>query len=208
MQDNIDSFLGILQGYQATRSHSCGMLLRFSGGIPHLYCASMCSNKQETKQKRPRFHVVQLNPLAFVWGYIARMLMVAIATSISQFAASLREADARPAAHYWMTTAAFVGRASRLWFRGHRGLPFTKGGAPFALQLSNIVGSLCLLFLYLLRSMSRATKLWPALGTRFKEIPNWFLINEGVEVSEGCHDEVAENNHCALEPKVCQNYIH
>ena len=56
--------------------------------------------------------------------------------------------------------------------------------------------------------MSRATKLWPALGTRFKEIPNWFLINEGVEVSEGCHDEVAENNHCALEPKVCQNYIH
>ena len=31
LQDNIDSFLGILQGYQATRSHSCGMLLRFGG---------------------------------------------------------------------------------------------------------------------------------------------------------------------------------
>lgn len=123
------------------------------------------------------------------------MLVVAIATSISQFAVSLREADARPAAHYWMTTAAFVGRAIRLWSRGHRGLPFTKG-APFALQLSNIVGSLRLHFLYL-RSMSRATKLWPALGTRFKEIPNWYLINEGVEVSEGCHDKVAENNHCA-----------
>jgi hypothetical protein len=40
--------------------------------------------------------------------------------------------------------------------------------------------------------MSRATTVWPALGTRFKEIPNWFLINEGVEVSEGCHDKVAE----------------
>ena len=121
---------------------------------------------------------------------------MAIATSISQFAVSLREADARPAAHYWMTTAAFVGRAIRLWFRGHRGLSFTKGGAPFALQLSNIVGSLRFHFLYL-RSMSRATKLWPALGTRFKEIPTWFLINEGVEVSEGCHDKVVENNHCA-----------
>ena len=155
----------------------------------------MCSNKQETEQERPRVHAVQLKPLAFVWGDIARMLVVAIATSISQFAVSLREADARPAAHYWMTTAAFVGRAIRLWFRGHR-VPFTKG-APFALQLGNMVGSLRLHFLYLLRSMSRATKLWPALGTRFKEVPTWFLINEGVEVSEGCHDKVAENNHCA-----------
>ena len=155
----------------------------------------MCSDKQETEQKRPRVHVVQLTPLGFVWGYIARLLVVAKATSISQFAVSLREADASPAAEDWMTAAAFVGRASRLWFPGH----LTKGGAAyaFALQLGNMVGSLRLHFLYLLRSMSRATKLWPALGTRFKEVPTWFLINEGVEVSEGCHDKVAENNHCA-----------
>jgi hypothetical protein len=135
------------------------------------------------------------------------MLVVAIATSISQFAVSLREADASPAAEDWMTAAAFVGRASRLWFPGH----LTKGGAAYALRLSNIAGSLRLLFLYLLRSMSRATKLWPALGTRFKEIPTWFLINESVEVSEGCH-EVAENNPCASGaqslPKASKSYIH
>ena len=152
------------------------------GGMPHLYCASMCRDKQETEQKRPRVHVVQLTPLGFVWGYIARMLVVAKATSISQFAVSLREADASPAAEDWMTAAAFVGRASRPWFQGH----LTKGGAAYALRLSNIAGSLRLLFLYLLRSMSRATKLW-----------NWFLIYKVVQVSEGCHDKVAENNHCA-----------
>jgi hypothetical protein len=48
LQDNIDSFLGILQGYQATRSHSCGMLLRFSGGIPHLYCVNV---QQQTRNR-------------------------------------------------------------------------------------------------------------------------------------------------------------
>jgi hypothetical protein len=151
----------------------------------------MCSDKEETEQKRPRVHVVQLTPLGFVWGYIARMLVVAKATSISQFAVSLREADASPAAEDWMTAAAFVGRASRLWFPGH----LTKGGAAYALRLSNIAGSLRLLFLYLLRSMSRATKLW-----------NWFLIYKAVQVSEGCHDKVAEKTTAHLEPKVCQKH--
>ena len=38
LQDNLDPFLCILQGYQATRSHSCGMLLRFGGSPTFILC--------------------------------------------------------------------------------------------------------------------------------------------------------------------------
>ena len=87
------------------------MLLRLWGHLTfiYMYTALRCAATKEQKKKRPRVHVVQQKPLAFVWSYIAGMLVVAIVTSISHFAGSLRQADARAEAHYWMTTAAFAG---------------------------------------------------------------------------------------------------
>ena len=87
------------------------MLLRLWGHLTfiYMYTALRCAATKEQKKKRPRVHVVQQKPLAFVWSYIAGMLVVAIVTSISHFADSLRQADARAEAHYWMTTAAFAG---------------------------------------------------------------------------------------------------